>query len=308
VVDRLPSLRGIEAFVNAAETLSFRTAAERLNVTVSAVSHRIHTLEKEIGLRLFVRSGRALTLTAGGVDYRDRLLPLVGQLQQASHAVHDASKSQSVRIASFQLFHAHWLAPRIGRFVDINPKADIELLTLRRRKMIHPDITIRILRLGEVGADDELLFDWNVAPICKIELVDHYGLRTPADLTRAILIQTSSALDVWPLWFAAAGLPEGMPHRSIFADSPSLNVDLVALGIGVGITADFLAEQSRQQGLLVQPFATTYRYPGGVFINRATSQERPAVAEFREWLTKEAASTIEKISTWRESNSLSAAQ
>ena len=60
---RLPSLNGLRAFEAAARHLSFTQAASELNVTQTAISHQIKRLEQELGVRLFVRQNRALTLT-----------------------------------------------------------------------------------------------------------------------------------------------------------------------------------------------------------------------------------------------------
>ena len=68
-MSRLPSLNGLRAFEAAARHLSFTKAAEELNVTQTAISHQIKRLEEELGLRLFVRQNRTLTLTAEARDY-----------------------------------------------------------------------------------------------------------------------------------------------------------------------------------------------------------------------------------------------
>ena len=60
---RLPSLNGLRAFEAAARHLSFTNAASELNVTQTAISHQIRRLEQELGVHLFVRQNRALTLT-----------------------------------------------------------------------------------------------------------------------------------------------------------------------------------------------------------------------------------------------------
>ncbi len=66
---RLPSLNGLRAFEAAARHLSFTLAAAELNVTQTAISHLIRRLEDELGVRLFVRQNRALTLTPQGIAY-----------------------------------------------------------------------------------------------------------------------------------------------------------------------------------------------------------------------------------------------
>jgi LysR family glycine cleavage system transcriptional activator len=63
---RIPSLSALRAFEAAARFRSFKQAADELAVTATAVSHRIRSLEDEIGCRLFVRKTRAVDLTPEG--------------------------------------------------------------------------------------------------------------------------------------------------------------------------------------------------------------------------------------------------
>ena len=69
---RLPSLNGLRAFEAAARHLSFTHAASELNVTQTAISHQIRRLEQELGVRLFIRQNRALTLTPQAQEYLPR--------------------------------------------------------------------------------------------------------------------------------------------------------------------------------------------------------------------------------------------
>src|ERR1044072_4635116 len=66
---RLPSLNGLRAFEAAARHLSFTQAASELNVTPNAFSVHINRLEDALGVRLFVRQNRSLTLTQQAQDY-----------------------------------------------------------------------------------------------------------------------------------------------------------------------------------------------------------------------------------------------
>ena len=65
----LPPLNALRAFEAAARHQSFTRAAEELNVTQTAVSHQIKTLEERLGLKLFDRRGRALQLTEAAQNY-----------------------------------------------------------------------------------------------------------------------------------------------------------------------------------------------------------------------------------------------
>lgn len=288
--DRIPSMGAIMAFLSAAETLSFRIASERLNITVSAVSYRIKNLEREIGAPLFDRGATSVKLTAAGVAYRARIQPAIDEIERATKALRDDVTSPSVQIASFQLFHENWLGPRIQSFIRKHPNAEIRLTTLRRDRISFPDITIRIKRPADIRKEDVKLFDWDMAPVCLPELVEQYGISQPTDFLRIPLISASAAPDVWEPWLVSAGVDPELPYTRMIADSPALTTELAATGAGAVMMARFQTEYASSRGL-VRPFPIFCRFPGGVFINRAAGQERPMVAAFREWLMAEVTAT-----------------
>lgn len=74
----------LESFIQVAENLNFVRAAEALNITQSAVSRQIHTLEDELGARLLHRSTRTVTLTAEGLDFLETAKSVLGKLQAAA--------------------------------------------------------------------------------------------------------------------------------------------------------------------------------------------------------------------------------
>ncbi|MEM7340792.1 MAG: LysR substrate-binding domain-containing protein [Actinomycetota bacterium] len=84
------NLRHIETFLLVAEELHVGRAAARLHVAQPAVSQTIAALEKELGLQLFDRSGRGITLTPAGQTYRDEVEGVFPQLERASRAAKEA--------------------------------------------------------------------------------------------------------------------------------------------------------------------------------------------------------------------------
>jgi|GEM_PF-1129789 len=81
-------LRRLQAFVLAAKTQCFGTAAQRLNVVPSAISHGIRGLETELGCELFKRKGPKVSLTRAGL----RLIPFANEILNRIHDLHDAAK------------------------------------------------------------------------------------------------------------------------------------------------------------------------------------------------------------------------
>lgn len=84
----------LESFIQVAENLNFARAAEVLNVTQSAVSRQINSLEAELETKLFHRSTRTVSLTPAGISFLDDAKEVLAKLQMASLKIHNHSKSQ----------------------------------------------------------------------------------------------------------------------------------------------------------------------------------------------------------------------
>ena len=82
-MDRLAS---ITAFVRVAEKAGFSAAARSLNVSVTTVSDQVHALENVIGVRLFNRTTRRVSLTEVGRDYYERCSQILQDLMEADEA------------------------------------------------------------------------------------------------------------------------------------------------------------------------------------------------------------------------------
>ena len=83
---RLPSTKTLRAFQLAARSGSFKTAASQLFLTPSAVSHQIRALEEEVGVALFYRGARTLTLTDAGSTYLAEIEYLFERLDAATRS------------------------------------------------------------------------------------------------------------------------------------------------------------------------------------------------------------------------------
>ncbi len=88
MLELFPGLRSLRAFDAAARHLSFTRAASDMGVTPAAISHQIKELEEQIGVSLFARTSRSVTLTPAGAA----LLPHVRQLLQDAQALPDLAR------------------------------------------------------------------------------------------------------------------------------------------------------------------------------------------------------------------------
>ena len=118
-------LSALRAFEAAARTGSFRTAADDLNLTPSAVSHAIRGLEQALGATLFLREGRSIRVTNEGRTLMRHVERGFGELQLGIGSV-SAQAPQLLRLHSAPSFAAQWLLPRLRRLLQ-----EVEGLTVR---------------------------------------------------------------------------------------------------------------------------------------------------------------------------------
>ena len=112
-------------FERAAQRLSFTEAADDLHVTTSAVSHQIKQLEQTLGVLLFQRKVRAVTLTPEG----EKLLESAGSaLSGLEDAISAIAQPQSLRVSIGPFLSTRWLMPRLSQFEVIYPGVHIDLV------------------------------------------------------------------------------------------------------------------------------------------------------------------------------------
>ncbi len=123
------SLRALRVFCVAAERESFREAAELSFLTSSAVSHQVKQLETELGIRLFERTPRSLTLTADGRAFYDEIRPALVELDAVVSRHARSERPRSLRISVQPFFASEVFVPRLTEFVDEHPDIDISVDT-----------------------------------------------------------------------------------------------------------------------------------------------------------------------------------
>src|SRR6476469_2546998 len=124
----METLSNLEAFVRSAEAGGFSGAARRLSLTPAAVSRNVAMLERNLGVRLFHRSTRQLTLTEAGERFLHALRDSLEELQASSASVaNDRGEPTGVLKVSMGLtFGVDYVVPLLPEF-------------LRRYPKVHPD-------------------------------------------------------------------------------------------------------------------------------------------------------------------------
>lgn len=290
----IPSLRGIEAFMAVVDAGNMRAAANAMSLTVSTISHRVQSLESQLGIPLFDRVGHGLRLTEAGERYRADLLPVLAQLERATARAQGTAAQGKIRVATVPLFYSNWVFPRLDSFLRDFPNARVELLSLDARAAEDADLVIRPIYTQHARAGERKLFGWQGTPICHPDLVAQFDLKEPQDLRRVMLIDLKTPLDLWEAWFAAAGLSYAQFPNRLLVDSQALMYDAVMQKVGVSIATTFFSQHYVGLGL-VRPFRLACDFRGGMYINAATREEPAMVQAFREWLMRELELTAQQI-------------
>src|SRR5436853_2473227 len=231
---RLPSLNGLRAFEAAARHLSFTQAASELNVTQTAISHQIKRLEEELGVRLFVRQNRALTLTPEAKDYLPGIRAAFNDMRLATDRLLRKDDGNVVTVSTLASLAAKWLLPRLSAFQEAHPGIDVRITTSTGLVDFRSGDVDAAIRYGR-GHWPGLRADWLMAdqlfPVCSPALLTgDKPLRKPEDLADRVLLHSSAGNDDdGRLWLTAAGLPTNLSKQ------PGLSFDMVFMTIQAAI-------------------------------------------------------------------------
>jgi LysR family glycine cleavage system transcriptional activator len=296
MAERLPPLNALRCFDIAAKHLSFTKAAAELHVTHSAVSHQIKALEEWLGLPLFRRVNRGLVLTEAGQAYLKPIREAFERLGDATRRLRVRERSGPLTVSVMPSFAGKWLVPRLGRFrqrhpdIDVRISASSELADFERDDV---DIAVRYGRGDWPGLRVELLMHETLFVVCSPSLLQGPdAIRAPADIVRHTLLSDLDwRIDVWQIWFEAAGLGVGgvEARRALSFNYSNLMIQAAVDGLGVALSQHALAGDDLAAGRLVRPFdislPTEYAY---YVVMPEVSAERPKIAAFRNWLKDEA--------------------
>ena len=123
------NLKFLETFVWVARLKSFRLTAEKLFTTQASISSRIAVLEGELGVKLFLRDSRGVSLTPDGVkvlEYAEQMMITMQGLKQSLETT--SSKVGRIRIGVMDTVIHTWLSPLVTELMNHFPLVEIELV------------------------------------------------------------------------------------------------------------------------------------------------------------------------------------
>jgi len=253
---RLPPLDTLRVFEAAARLKSFKEAGDELNVTASAVSHRVAALEEELATPLFVRHTRRIEVTPQGERLAAGVRRGLAEIRRAVTSV-DRRESTHIRITGIPSHVTRWLAPRLHRFrvahpeIELHITADLTLVDLTQRTF---DVALRFGNGAYPGVRAEYLMDDAIFPVASPRYMAEAGpIAKPADILLLTRILDVTAEDDesgtnWRTWFAHHRLPMDSVERGMQFNGAAIALEAAAGGLGVAIARRSLVGEELRSG------------------------------------------------------------
>lgn len=287
---RLPPLAAVRAFEAAARHENFTLAASELGLTQAAVSYQIKVLESRIGVPLFVRSKRRVTLSEAGRRIAPVISDAFDRIGEGFAGLVDEDETV-LTISTTQTFATNWLAARLGAFQLARPELAVRIQTSNAMTDFARDDVDVALRMGHgpwPGLRHHFLFHLHATPACTPEFRERHRIKRPEDVLRVPRLTPDD--DWWTLWLDKAGVtardePAG---RGIRLDSQLTEGQAALAGHGLSMLTPLYWKAEFAGGRLVRPFDILVCEPRALWlVYPEHKRSRAKIRAFREWLLAE---------------------
>lgn len=299
----LPGTRALRTLVSAGRHLNFTRAADELGLTPAAVSYQVKEIEDQLGVRLFVRSSRAIHLTPEGEVLCEAAADALDTISRAASRVRKMSRSTTtqLKVTLDPHFATKWLMRRVENFRKLQPGIELRFevsYELREFDVDDIDVAIRYGSGKYPGLVANRLFENVIVPVCSPRLLKSgRPLSEPRDLMQHTLahIEWSRQGVTWPnwqMWMAAAGIQDFDDSRTVVFGTSSDAVESALAGETVALADFAMVANDLSEGRLVRPFELSIKAPAEFayfLVYPAGSSSDPRIIAFRDWLLEEAA-------------------
>ena len=246
----MASLTGITNFVRTTKAGSFAAAARELGISAVAVSKNVSALEQTLGVRLFNRSTRALSLTEEGRAFYERCAEPLRALEDATNSAKSSAAQASgvLRVTCLTPFGRGYVVPMVARFCRLYPNIELDLrlddrvndlvadgldVGVRAGKIDRPNIIAReICALNFVICAAPGYFSQFGVPKRIDDLAAHNCLRMTGSNATTVATNASSRAQNWRLGAARTALEP--PARGSFSSNDFGGLEQAALN-GIGL-------------------------------------------------------------------------
>jgi DNA-binding transcriptional LysR family regulator len=251
-------LSGIAIFIQAADTRSFSEAGRNIGISSSAVGKSVSRLEERLGVRLFHRSTRSITLTAEGGLFVERCRRILCEAEAAELELSQIQQAPKGRLRISLPLVGMLVMPALTAFMHRYPAIELDVDFSDRLVDVIDEGFDVVMRTGE--PTDSRLMSRPLGSY-RLQLVASPGYlasqgspEVPADLAHHVCLQhkfpSTGRFEAWPL-ARGEDAPEWTLPASMVCNTTGALMDVAIAGLGIACLPDFMVRQAIERGELV---------------------------------------------------------
>lgn len=288
---RLPSLAGVEAFVQVARLGSVKAAAEELALSSPALSRRIQSLERFLDRPLFERRHQQIVPNEDGEKLLQLVAPVLDSLSDAIETLTSPSPVMRLRLSVMPLFAAQRLMPRLPQLRALHPALHIDVDTAAHG----------VARLGD-GVDVAIALAREIDPALYARRLDRnmvyaigarrlqqgaHPIRSPEQISEMTILIHRDMPETFDEWRRALGIGHIEPAAIDHFDSGQLMLEAAAQGLGIAFMHQSHLEDAHDERL-VKIFDVDVESPYSYwFVCRPRALRTEPVRIFHDWLVSQ---------------------
>jgi len=268
-------------------------ASKVLNVSHSAVSQSIKSLESQVGQTLFRRVGRHVELNGQGKRYYRKVAPALEQIMDATEALQKPEHPHRLTLNLINSLALHWWIPRMPDFQQLAPHLDVRISNL-----------VEVFNLEKEGVDIALIHgkknDWEnyhceklgddeLVMVCSPDIFsDTKNVTSLLKRFPAIYASNDRRKNDWQVWCDAHQLPIPKQQNSLSFNSSVHAVQAAIRKLGVFVTHRLFVKDDIKHGLLVEMGSPVKNpYQSFYLACPADKLKLESVLTLRQWLKSE---------------------
>lgn len=246
-----------------------------------------------MGLELFIRQTRKITLTHAGRDYFQSIQGALYEIDRSTQKLISTHQSGELHLSVAPAFLTRWLLPRISSFYEAQPDVQIEFSAATGLIDFDRDETDMAVYFGHgnwPGIEIQLLRHYQQRPVCNPSLLQGKALDSPEQVLSYTLLHVKKRAEEWGNWFRQVGVSYKQTKQGMYFSSGSLTTSAAINGLGFALADVGFVSEEIASGKLIVPLEQHLETDKSFYLvyqkNRALTYSMKA---FQTWLTEEMA-------------------
>lgn len=253
----------IRIFVETAQLNSFTATANKLDMTQSAVSKKIAWLESDLGMTLFQRNSRKISLTHAGKDYLTYCVRFLEEMSAIESQLKRETESVEgeLKISAPSAFSTMLLSEPLQAFIEqhpgirINLSVDDRIVNLNEHNI---DVAIRASQLKDSGLKARLLFNNKVHYFASPAYLEKHGApQQPQELSKhhCLTYSLMTPANEWRFTDKSHKASSIKVNQIFTSDSPEMLLKMSRQGIGIVALPNWMGKEFVEKGELIRLLA-----------------------------------------------------